>query len=68
METQMRGTCPGAWGAEGFPEEMRLEPKPKDKYELSRPCLSVVSWKKVMTTWGRARDIIAGGQRHAFML
>lgn len=46
MGTQMRATCPGAWGADGFPEEVRSEPKPKNEYELSRPCLSAVSWKK----------------------
>ena len=38
----MRGTCSRAWGAEGFSEEMRSEPKPKDQYELSGPCLSAV--------------------------
>lgn len=40
MGTQKKCSCPRVWGTEGFPEEVRLEPKPKHGYELTSPQLS----------------------------
>lgn len=38
--TLKKGNCPRLWGTEGFPEEVRSEPKPKDEYEVTSPQFS----------------------------
>lgn len=40
MGTQKERSRPRVWGTEGFPEEVRLEPKLKRGYELTSPPLS----------------------------
>lgn len=55
--TQKKGTCLRVWGAEGFPEKVRLELKLKDEYELTRPQLQ----RLVSKTHGMTA--VLGGRR-----